>query len=60
MDVRPVRIRPIVYQSTKDVKGHALADLIINRTPTPKLVSLRMWVLFFDGLTCDTCYGVGM
>jgi hypothetical protein len=28
MDVRHVRIRPIVYQSTKDVKGQALADLI--------------------------------
>ena len=49
------------FQQAKAVKGQALADLITQReAPLTQFVGVRLWVLFFNGSTCDPMCSIGL
>ena len=51
----------IRYQPAKAIKGHALADLIVDRVNTDvSALFVRAWAMFFDGSACDDGCGVGI
>jgi ribonuclease HI len=51
----------IRYQPAKAVKGQALADLIAERINTDiAALSIRAWVMYFDGSACGDGCGIGI
>jgi hypothetical protein len=51
----------IQYQPAKAVKGQALVDLITERINTNiATLSLRVWVMYFDGSACEDRCGIGI
>jgi hypothetical protein len=51
----------IRYQTTKAVKGQALADLIAERINTNvATLSVRAWAMYFNGSACEDRCGVGI
>jgi hypothetical protein len=51
----------IRYQPAKAVKGQALADLVAERINTDiAAISVRAWVVYFDGSACGDGCGMGI
>jgi hypothetical protein len=51
----------IRYQNAKEVKGQALADLIVERININiTTLSVRAWAMYFDGLACEDGRGIGI
>jgi hypothetical protein len=51
----------IRYQNAKEVKGQALADLIVERININiATLSVRVWAMYFDGSACEDGRGIGI
>jgi hypothetical protein len=56
----------LAYESLKSIKVQVIADFITkhsidqNNDESCNLVSICPWKLFFDGLACRECQGVGV
>jgi hypothetical protein len=51
----------IRYQNAKEVKGQALADLIVERININiATLSVRAWAMYFDGSACEDGRGIGI
>jgi ribonuclease HI len=51
----------IRYQPVKEIKGQALADLIVERINTNiTTLSVRAWAMYFDGSVCEDGCGIGI
>ena len=49
------------YESAKAVKGHAVADFVVQHCgPELSMVDLVPWTLFFDGSSCGNGSGIGV
>jgi len=48
------------YESAKAVKGQIMADLVTQHCGLVNSLEVALWVLFFDGSTCDqgACIGI--